>query len=1178
MRNTLYSIKKGSLTIKDYLSKVKSLSDSLTAAGSLVTEQEQISVILAGLPIEFESIQILASATSLSLELQGNLDKTGSDSNRSSNHGYRGQTRGWSRGRTRGSGREWSRSKPQCQLCGKIGHLVQTYYHRFDENFSGPDSRSSMTVNYHSLGEAPTSHCSSSHCCSSCLTPSSSHALSSSVATQTWYPNSGATNHITPTVASLNNASPYTGTSQVSMGNGESVSIDNVGSSTFTAGSRLLHLKHVLHVPAVCKNLMSVGQFARDNAVFFEFHPFLCFWKDIQTGKILLEGHMHDGLYRFDFSRPTFSKPASRFGSPLVCNIQTPSSADLWHDKLGHPYSNTLARVLNSCNVSFKRSGLQFMCTPCKLGKFHKLPFGSSQTVYSVPFELVASDVWGPSYVSSNGFSYYVSFVDMYSRYIWSYFLKSKSEVARCFLHFHKMVQVQFGASIKMLQTDGGGEYRALSATLSQLSVQHRLTCPYTSEQNGVAKKRHRHVVDMGLTLLARASMPLEYWSFAFSHAVHIINRLPTPILHHQTPYEKLYKTNPDYSQLKVFGSACFPYLRLFQQHKLQFRSQKCVFLGFGSHQKGYKCLTEDGHVFVSRDVLFDETSFPFQAGFSLPTAESPIRFHPQNSPVPVVASLNSTSSGSSTQPPVVLHSPSPLPSPQESVSLPSSSPSSAPGDVVAQPSPSPTSAPGDTVAQPPSSVNGYLMRTRSKNGIFKPKLLCSILNEKEPSTIAEAFKSPAWTTAAQAKYRALLANNTWDLVPLPDGRRAVGCKWIFKVKRHADGSVARYKGRLVVKGYLQEAGVDFLETFSPVVKPTTIRIVLPLAVSRGWSLRQVDINNAFLNGDLHEEIYMQQPPGFEQHHLDGRQLVCKLRKALYGLKQAPCAWFHKLRDFLLASQFVASKANSSLFIRQTGSQFMYVLVYVDDIIVTGPDSYGIDQYVKALDENFSLKDLGPLHYFLGIESKASPMPMVTTSRLSDHDGEPTTDEHLFRSIVGALQYVVITRPDIAFSVNKVCQYMHKPLDAHFKAVKQILRYLQGTLDYGLQFTRSSKLLLEVYSNASWGSDTDDRRSISGFCVFLGGNPISWSSRKQQVVSRSTAEAEYRNLANVTAEMILIQSLLEKVANGLLQVGHISGQEQIADILTKPLSVGLFDKFRSKLRVICLGGDDLQKQ
>ncbi|KAG8503933.1 hypothetical protein CXB51_002236 [Gossypium anomalum] len=208
-------------------------------------------------------------------------------------------------------------------------------------------------------------------------------------------------------------------------------------------------------------------------------------------------------------------------------------------------------------------------------------------------------------------------------------------------------------------------------------------------------------------------------------------------------------------------------------------------------------------------------------------------------------------------------------------------------------------------------------------------------------------------------------------------------------------------------------------------------------------------------------------------------------------------------------------------------------------------------------------------------QSKTSPTPMVTTCKLSVNDGDPTMDEHLFRSIV----------------------------DDHFKAVKRILRYLQGTLDYGLQFTRSSKLLLEGYSDASWRFDTDDHRSTSGFCVFLGGNPISWSSWKQQVVSRSTAEAEYHSLANVTAEIVWIQSsaavavasnpvlhskfkhveldlffVREKAANGSLQVGHISGQEQIADILTKPLSVGLLDKFRSKLRVVCSGGDDMQKQ
>ncbi|XP_016737763.1 uncharacterized mitochondrial protein AtMg00810-like [Gossypium hirsutum] len=363
-----------------------------------------------------------------------------------------------------------------------------------------------------------------------------------------------------------------------------------------------------------------------------------------------------------------------------------------------------------------------------------------------------------------------------------------------------------------------------------------------------------------------------------------------------------------------------------------------------------------------------------------------------------------------------------------------------------------------------------------------------------------------------------------------------------------------------------------------------------------------------------------------------------RLRKALYELKQAPRAWFHKLKEFLLVTGFVASKAESSLFIQHSESQLLYVLIYVDDIIVTGTNSQTIDGFVRRLDAQFSLKDLGQLNYFLGIEvqytstgvflnqrkyvldllqqagmdkSNSLPTPIVPTCQLSAHEGNPVDDAHLYRSIVGALQYVVITRPDVAFAVNKVCQFMHRPLDVHFKAVKRILRYLHGTLDHGLRFTKCSKLLLEGFSDASWGADVDDRRSTSGYCVFLGRNLVFWSSRKQQVVSRSTAEVEYRSLAHVIVEMVWIQSLLtelcvshygkalvwcdsfatvavagnpvqhskfkhveldlffvrEKVAQGLFQVGHIPSQEQVADILTKPLSAVLFKKFKSQLRV-----------
>lgn len=238
--------------------------------------------------------------------------------------------------------------------------------------------------------------------------------------------------------------------------------------------------------------------------------------------------------------------------------------------------------------------------------------------------------------------------------------------------------------------------------------------------------------------------------------------------------------------------------------------------------------------------------------------------------------------------------------------------------------------------------------------------------------------------------------------MPLPEGRRAVGCKWIFKLKQNAEGSVARYKGRLVVKGCFQEADIDFQETFSPVVKPTTVRVVLALVVSMGWSLRQADINNAFLNGDLHEEIYMVQPPDFEQQGNDGKQLVCRLRKALYGFKQALRAWFHKLKEYLVATKFEVSKSDNSLFICREGSQLLYVLVYVDDIIINGNDSHVISRFVEELDIQFSLKDLGRLSYFLGIEVTYTSNGLFLSICFEGHPW--TSQEDLASSVFSSLK------------------------------------------------------------------------------------------------------------------------------------------------------------------------------
>jgi histone deacetylase 1/2 len=530
-------------------------------------------------------------------------------------------------------------------------------------------------------------------------------------------------------------------------------------------------------------------------------------------------------------------------------------------------------------------------------------------------------------------------------------------------------------------------------------------------------------------------------------------------------------------------------------------------------------------------------------------------------------------------------------------------------------------------------------MQTRSKNGITLPRLNPKLLlTHTEPKTAKQALADPKWHEAMKAEFEALQKNQTWTLMPLPPNRQAIGCKWVFRTKENADGSINKYKARLVAKGFHQQHGFDFNETFSPVIKPITIRLILSLAISYKWPLKQLDINNAFLNGSLDEEVYMVQPQGFEA---SDSSLVCKLNKALYGLKQAPRQWFDKLTNTLIQFGFQASKCDPSLFIYTRDKQVVYILVYVDDIIITGSSTRLVQSLVDKLDSVFSLKQLGDLDYFLGIEVKhlsdnslllsqgkyirdlltktnmldCKPIttPMMSSCKLSKTGSDSVTDSTMYRSVVGSLQYATITRPEISFAVNKVCQFMSAPLESHWTAVKRILRYLKGTIHSGLKIFPTNihhPLSLNVFCDADWASDPDDRRSTSGAAIYFGPNLISWWSRKQQVVARSSTEAEYRSLAQATADVLWVQTILreltvpfvapkvycdnqsavllahnpilhsrtkhmeidlffvrEKVLAKQISVVHIPGTDQLADILTKPISTDKFLYIRNKLNV-----------
>ncbi|GJX34847.1 ribonuclease H-like domain-containing protein [Tanacetum coccineum] len=403
----------------------------------------------------------------------------------------------------------------------------------------------------------------------------------------------------------------------------------------------------------------------------------------------------------------------------------------------------------------------------------------------------------------------------------------------------------------------------------------------------------------------------------------------------------------------------------------------------------------------------------------------------------------------------------------------PQTTPQSTPPTPLSTPSPQTTPTPPTTPPPPPLPTSQHPMVTRSKVGIVKanPKYNLHVTTSSPiPKSPFHALRDPNWKQAMCDEYKALIDNNTWVLVPRPPNVNIVRSMWLYKHKYNADGSLNRYKARLVANGRSQQQGIDCDETFSPVVKPATIRTVLSLAVSRQWPIHQLDVKNAFLHGHLKETVYMHQPPGFtDSAHSD---YVCLLQKSLYGLKQAPRAWFQRFSSYVIRAGFYHSKTDSSLFIFHKGPDTAYLLLYVDDIILTASSTSLLQRIISLLHAEFAMTDLGPLNYFLGISATR------TTSGIFLSQTKYATE---------------ILEQAQMLNFQQLCLYMHDPREPHLNAMKRVLRYLRGTTDLGLQLFRSTTSQLSLLLLT--GQDT--------------------------LLSRSSAEAEYRGVANAVAETSL---------------------------------------------------------
>ncbi|KAI0520062.1 hypothetical protein KFK09_007527 [Dendrobium nobile] len=364
-------------------------------------------------------------------------------------------------------------------------------------------------------------------------------------------------------------------------------------------------------------------------------------------------------------------------------------------------------------------------------------------------------------------------------------------------------------------------------------------------------------------------------------------------------------------------------------------------------------------------------------------------------------------------------------------------------------------------------------------------------------------------------EFQALQSQGTWELLPPDPSFHILGSKWTFRIKYNSDGSISRHKARLVAKGYTQEYGIDYTETFSPVAKMPTIRVLILLALHHNWVIHQLDVSNAFLHGNLSDIVYMQQPPGFQDSLHPNH--VCRLKKALYGLKQSPREWYATLSNHLLAYGFNISSSDHSLLTYKSGTTRMYILIYVDNILLTGNSQTDITKLLSNLHNNFQMRNLGPLSQFLGIQthhtksgvilhqqtyarkiieragmsqSKPVSTPVPTKINLHNNNSELYDNPQLYRQIIGSLQYLTLTHPDIQFAVQQLCQHMQKPLKLHHEALKRLLRYIHGTTQLGIPLSRDN-LILQGYVDADWASNPQDRTSISGFCNFIGQSPIS---------------------------------------------------------------------------------------
>lgn len=786
----------------------------------------------------------------------------------------------------------------------------------------------------------------------------------------------------------------------------------------------------------------------------------------------------------------------------------------LWHKRLGHMCNTNLNKIVSKGMVDgigdLKLNKIDF-CKSCIEGKMTRLSFGMRTRSKRI-LGIIHTDVVGPiTPISHDGEKYFVTFIDDYSGFTHVYPIINKSDVFKCFEEYVNAVQTKFNCKIAVLRCDNGGEY--ISEKIKDFCKSNGTVIdyatPYTPEQNGKSERYNRTILEKARAMIQEASVPKHFWNEAVRISAYIINRSPHSCMENKTPAEIWNGEKPNIRNMRIFG--CIAYVHIQRQFRDKFddKTRKCVMMGYTT--TGYRLWDiENQKIIVARDVVFNENEFYFKKkliNVELNEEETKNDILNENQDMEKEKIKHNTIENNE-----------------------------------------------DQQWSKKTKRNIKIPERYADYELYMAFDAVSYV-ENVPQIVEEINKRDdkrMWLEAMQKEVDSIEKNNTWEKVKMPENAEVLSTRWVFAMKPYEEKIQDKYKARLVVRGFAQKESFEYDQIYSPVARMSTIRTLLSVGIQNMHYFEQLDVKTAFLNGELKETIYVYPPEGVKCK--DG--YVLKLKKSLYGLKQSSKCWNNKINESLETLGFIRSETDYCLYIKEINDNYIYLLLYVDDIILSGPDLTIINECKKQLMKHFEIKDKGELRNFLGLEIKydkekgilnvsqekyiagilkrfnfencnscktpIDPKLRINAVETSTMENKPT------KQLIGCLMYLMLgSRPDISFSVNYYSRFQDKNSNEVWSGLKRLLRYIKETQNMSLEFKRRENMQpIICYVDSDWAGDSSDRKSVTGYIVQIFGNCVVWVTKKQNCIALSSTEAELIALCSAVCECLFIKNLL----------------------------------------------------